>query len=84
MRTFFQLLIREKINECLNNADERMLKIVYAMLKEYEDTPAQKSVLSDEQYQEMEKRLKNYKNGKSKGYTIEQVRQHVKKQLVSL
>jgi putative addiction module component (TIGR02574 family) len=52
------------------------------MLKEYENTTAQKSVLSDEQYNEMEKRLKNYKSGKSKGYTIEQVRQHVKKQLV--
>ena len=73
--------IREKVNEYLNNADERMLKVVYAMLKEYENRPAQKSVLSDEQYKEMEKRLKNYKSGKSKGYTVEQVRQHVKKQL---
>ncbi len=74
--------IREKVNEYLNNADERMLKVVYAMLKEYENTPVQKSVLSDEQYKEMQKRLKNYRNGKSKGYTIEQVSQHVKKQLV--
>jgi putative addiction module component (TIGR02574 family) len=74
--------IREKVNEYLDNADERMRKVVYAMLKEYENTPAQKSVLSDEQYKEMEKRLKNYKSGKSKGYTIAQVREHVKKQLV--
>ena len=74
--------IREKVNEYLNQADERMLKVVYAMLKEYENIPDQKSALSDEQYKEMEKRLKNYKSGKSKGYTVEQVRQHVKKQLV--
>ncbi len=47
------------------------------MLKEYDNTPAKKSMLSDEQYEEMEKRWKRHTNGKSKSYTIEEVRSSV-------
>src|SRR5580698_9872577 len=82
LKSMTTVKIHEKVYEYINQADDRIPKAVYAMLKEYENTTTQKSLLSDEQYNEMEKRLKNYKSGKGKGYTMEQVRQHVKKQLV--
>jgi len=52
------------------------------MLKEYEDSPAQKSVLTDEQYKEMERRLRNHKNGNSKSYSMDEVKLHIKKKLL--
>jgi len=71
--------IRQKVYDYISNADERILKVVYAMLKEYEDTPGEKSVLTEKQYELIEKRWKNHKNGKSKSYTIEQVKQRLHK-----
>jgi hypothetical protein len=68
------LKIRQKVFDYINNADERILKAVYAMLKEYEDTPGGKSALSEKQYEIIEKRWKNHKSGKSKSYTIEEVK----------
>jgi len=74
--------IRQKVFDYINNADERILKAVYAMLKEYEEAPDERSVLTDEQYKEMERRLRNHKNGKSKSYSVKEVRQYVKKELL--
>ena len=72
--------IREKVFEYINHADERILKAVYAMLKEYEDTPGEKSMLSDKQYEVIEGRWKNHKNGKSKSYSLEEVKKRLQKQ----
>jgi len=72
--------IREKVFEYINHADDRILKAIYAMLKEYEDTPAEKSVLSDKQYEEIERRWKNHKSGKSKSYSLEEVKKRLQKQ----
>ena len=71
--------IRQKVMEYINNADERILNAVYAMLKEYEGMPAGKSVLSEKQYEIIEGRWKNHKSGKSKSYTIEQAKRHLEK-----
>lgn len=73
--------IGKKIYAYISHADERILKAVYAMLKEYENTPAPQSALSEEQYEEIEKRWKNHKSSKSKSYTIDEVRQHMKNKL---
>ncbi len=70
--------IRKKVFDYITNADERILKAVYAMLKEYENAPAPKSMLSEEQYKEIDKRWKHHKSGKSKSYKIEEVRQYLK------
>lgn len=72
--------IREKVFEYINHADERILKVVYAMLKEYEDTPGEKSVLSEKQYELIEGRWKNHKSGKSKSYSLEEVKKRLHKQ----
>jgi hypothetical protein len=71
--------IREKVYEYINHADDRMLKAVYAMLKEYGDGPIAKSVLSNEQYENIEKRWKNHKNGKSKSHSLEEVKHRLQK-----
>lgn len=72
--------IRQKVFDYINHADERILKAVYAMLKEYEDTPGEKSVLSEKQYELIEGRWKNHKNGKSKSYPMGEVKLRIQKQ----
>ena len=49
------------------------------MMKEYGNAPVPKSMLSDEQYEDIEKRWQNHKNRKHKSYTIEEVKQHLQK-----
>jgi len=71
--------IRQKVYDYIEHADDRMLKVVYAMLKEYGNAPVPKSMLSDEQYEDIEKRWQNHKNRKHKSYTIEEVKQHLQK-----
>ena len=71
--------IRQKVFEYINHADERILKVVYAMLKEYEETPEEKSMLSDKQYELIEGRWKKHKNGKSKSYSLEEIKQRLQK-----
>ena len=73
--------IKNKVQDYLDNADERILKMVYALLKEYKDTSKTDSLLTATQQAEIEKRWEHYKNGKSKSYTIAEVKQHVKSRL---
>lgn len=49
------------------------------MLKEYEDAPGGKTMLSEKQYEAIEGRWKNHKNGKSKSYSLEEVKQRLQK-----
>lgn len=71
--------MRQKVVDYITNADDRIVKAVYAMLKEYEESPSEKSALSEKQYQDIENRWKKYNGGKSKRYTIEEVRQRLQK-----
>ena len=73
--------IRQKVHSIIDNTDERILKVVYAMLKEYEKAEAESSLLTDEQREEVDRRWKNHKNGKSKSYTIDEVNKYVKARL---
>ena len=73
--------IRKEIQNYIENADERMLKMVYAMLKEYENTEYSESVLTMEQQDEINKRWGSHKNGKSQSYSIQEVKQYAKEHL---
>lgn len=76
------LKIREKAHSIIDNADERILKVVYAMLKEYEKVEAEPSMLTEEQNEEMDRRWERHKSGKSKSYTIDEVNKSVKMRLI--
>ncbi len=73
--------IREKVHSIIDNADERILKVVYAMLREYEKTETATSLLTEEQQKEVDRRWENHKSGKSKSYTIDEVNKYVKARL---
>ncbi len=69
--------IRQKVHSIIDNSDDRILKVVYAMLKEYAKAEVESSILSDEQKIEIDRRWNNHKNGKSKSYSIEEVNKFV-------
>lgn len=69
--------IKNKVQDYLDHADERILKMVYALLKEYQKTPDSESLMTDAQKVEIDRRWKLHKSGKSKSYTIEEMRQHI-------
>ena len=52
--------------------DERLLKVVYTLIREYSDEP--ESVLTNEQKREVDHRLELHLKGKSKNYTLGQVK----------
>lgn len=67
--------IRKKIQDYIEHADERILKMVYAMLTKYEKTEYSESVLTEEQQLEIDRRWENHKSGKSKSYSLEETKQ---------
>jgi hypothetical protein len=73
--------IREKVHTIIDNADERILKVVYAMLKEYEKVETITSLLTETQQAEVNHRWDNHKNGKSKSYTLDETTNYVKAHL---
>lgn len=73
--------IREKVHSIIDNADERILKVVYAMLKEYEKAETTTSPLTVDQKKEIDRRWENHESGKSKSYTIDEVNKYVKTRL---
>jgi putative addiction module component (TIGR02574 family) len=72
------LKIRKKVIDIVEHADDRILKVVYAMLTEYEKNEPSNSHLTKEQQEEIDKRWENHLSGRSKSYSIEQVGKFVK------
>ena len=75
------LKIREKVHSIIDNADERILKVVYAMLREYEKTETTTFLITEDQKKEIDQRWENHKSGKSKSYSIDEVNKYVKARL---
>lgn len=65
--------IKEKLKEYINTGDEKLLKLMYAVAKEYTETADEYDV-SDEQLQEISKRRDMRVNGISKGYSWSEAR----------
>lgn len=65
----------------MNHADERLLKLVNALITEYEDTLEEEYDLTINDKKEIDSRMKLFKEGKMKIHTVEEVRKKIMKQL---
>lgn len=70
--------LRKKVHEIVDTADERLLKMVYAMMNEYEYHDLELTV---EEQAELYKRSKELKSGKVKGLTMKELSASVRKNL---
>lgn len=73
--------IRTKVHKYIDEADSNVLEVVYKLLEVYRQNNT--SLLSEEQQKEVLKRSALYKAGKTKGYSLEEVRKRVKQKLAS-
>lgn len=68
------MTLRKKIVARVNKADDRLLKLVNALMNEYEETESDESLMSDLQKKELDKRLNLHKQGKLQYYSLSQIK----------
>lgn len=71
--------IRSKVHQYVDEADVKVLEVVYQLLEVYRQSNA--SLLTEVQQKEVLKRSALYKSGKIKGYSLAEARKLVKQNL---
>ncbi len=67
--------IREELHQFINHADERILNLMYGMMK----ADVEKGILTTEQQEDLDKRIASHKNGESKSYNWSEARAKIEK-----
>jgi hypothetical protein len=67
--------IREELYQFINNADDRILNLMYGMMK----ADREKAILTVEQQDDLDKRIMSHKNGESKSYSCSEARAQIEK-----
>jgi len=67
--------IREELHQFINHADERILNLMYGMMK----ADSEKSILTAEQQEDLDKRIASHKKGESKSYSWSEARAQIEK-----
>ena len=68
--------IRGQIHEYIDQADERMLRIIHSIM---EGDLEQEPTVPDWHYEEVERRMQALLSGESKSYTWEEVKENTRK-----
>lgn len=76
MRIMGALELRNLISEYVNTADERLLKIVKAVMESYRED---EFTLTEEQYKILDQRRERHLKGESKSFTWEEVKQNARR-----
>lgn len=66
--------IREELHQFINRADERILNLIYGMMR-----ADLEGSLTEEQQQDLDKRIARHKSGESKSYTWSEGRAKIEK-----
>jgi hypothetical protein len=69
--------IREELHQFINRADERILNLMYGMMK----ADSEKNMLTVEQQEDLDKRIASHKKGESKSYSWPEARKQIEKRL---
>lgn len=75
------IVLRKKLTDYLQVADDRKIKAIYTMLEEDIDTKAHE--IDDNMFKELKKRSNSLKNNTAKTYTWEQTKADAIKRLKS-
>lgn len=69
--------LKKKIAKQLDRADEKLIKLVSALINEYEESSKEESLMTSSQKKEVDRRLKLHKEGKLEYYTFEEVKKSI-------
>ena len=67
--------IREELHEFIDRADERVLNLIYGMMK----ADVESEGLTSEQREDLDKRIASHKKGESQSYSWSEARAKIKK-----
>ena len=73
------MALKKTVLKYIEEADERLLEMMLSLAESYDNNNS--SVLSESDYQEMDKRRLNHLNEKSESYSWEEVQQRAKNSL---
>jgi hypothetical protein len=69
--------IREKLHEYVNNSDEKLLKLLYVLAKEYNDEDDFEYEFSETELDDFEKRRSKRISGESKTYSWKEAKEMI-------
>ncbi|HET8810266.1 MAG TPA: addiction module protein [Flavobacteriaceae bacterium] len=69
--------LRQNVLEHVNNADDRLLKLIKALAESYEEERF--NTVNEEHYKEVDRRREAYLKGEGESYTWEEVKEHARK-----
>ena len=58
--------------------DEKLLRIVFNLMNDFDNENNDRSSLTEEQWRDVNMRISDFENGKSKGYSFGQFKQQIK------
>jgi hypothetical protein len=67
--------IREELHKFINRADERMLNLIYGMMK----ADSEEGILTAEQQEDLDKRISRHKKGESESFSWSEARAQIEK-----
>jgi Putative addiction module component len=70
--------IKERLQKYIETGDEKLLKLMYAVAREYNDDDEKEYEFDTSEMQMLEKRWENFKSGKSKGYSWEEAKEMIR------
>lgn len=68
--------IREELHQFINRADERILNLIYGMMKADD---GEKNILTPDQQEDLDKRISLHKKGESKSFSWSEARAQIEK-----
>ena len=71
--------IREKLHQYVDDGDDKLLKLMFALAKEYNDEEEFDYAFSPEDIREFDDRNRKYLSGESKAYTWEEAKDIITK-----
>lgn len=69
--------LKQELQEYINNGDERLLKMLHAVAREYNDVSESNYEISAEELLLLEEQSESYWRGESKAYDWETVKQMI-------
>lgn len=68
--------IKQKLQQYIETGDEKLLKLMYVIAREYNDDDKEFE-FDDTEIQMLEDRWGKYKSGKSKGYSLKEAKEMI-------
>lgn len=71
------IALKKKIVKQLDSADDKLIKLVSALIDQYEESSREESLMTPSQKKEIDRELVLHKKGKQTYYTLEEIKKTI-------